>query len=40
MTESEARTLIANLAQEEKEKLNALLKALEQKRQPSPLPPV
>lgn len=39
MTEREAKAYIAVLTYEEKLRLNELLKALEQKRQPSPTPP-
>ena len=39
MSEEQARQLISMLTYEEKVKLNEMLKALEQKRQPSPTPP-
>lgn len=38
MTEAEAKRYISGLTIEEKQKLNELLKALEQKRLPSPSP--
>lgn len=40
MSESEAKKLLSMLTYEEKVKLNEMLKALEQKRQLSQLPPV
>lgn len=40
MTEQQAKALIAALTYEQKQKLNELLKALEQKRQPSLFHPV